>query len=496
MQYNTYSPTATGAPSAAYSTSSPSSQLQYRHTPGPFSTEYSSYSSYPTPVTEYPPYPPYSSASYDPVAATASPTSTHPQRQHQHQQPAPAAPAPHYAFTSTPATTECVGISRCVPISDLVFFLPSHLACLFFSSPRSRSLLPSQTNHVSLTTSSSSSFPSHSLDHHQQRDSTRRISVPLSTSHSPPMYSPTTYSAQGHPQWHRDRSGSFPDLPYHHPAAAAVAVTAHGLARYDSSPLSTAAGNVRWQTQQQQQQQYGPSPSAPAPAPSQAQTHTHHQSQYQSQPINSIARPSYTPTTTSTSTGTGTGMGTPEAEPEPHLQSTSMIPSVFNAGYPYYAQPATAPPAPATGVRTSPHTSTPAYPSLNTDVAAPFNTGLPPSAALSLSSTLPSATSAPSTSLSPSISARSTSSQHSAGDGDDAVSPRRRPRMRGIIPTSMRELEPNVKQEIDSWLLRYLNRLCGDGTSIRFLSPLPFSLPLRKFPPSIHTPTPTAPVRV
>ena len=159
MQFSSYSSTAAnGAPSTNYSASSPSSQLQYRHTPGPFSTDqFSSYSSYSTPVTEYPPYPPYSStpglsaASYDPAAATASPTLTHPPQRPHHQQqpqPQPPQPPPHYAFSSTPATTECVGISICVPISDLPSSSsPISPACLHF--PLS-SLLPYRrnTDHV------------------------------------------------------------------------------------------------------------------------------------------------------------------------------------------------------------------------------------------------------------------------------------------------------------------------------------------------------------
>ena len=484
MQFNAYPPqtaAAPGASSTAYSAASPSAataQLAYRLTPGAFSTDhYNSYSSYPTPVTEYPPYP-LSAASYDPVAAAPSPISNHLQHQQHHQQHHHHQPPPsHYTFPSTPATTECVGIS---------IHMRSYLRSSLPPLPSLPIYFPlSLTTSSSSSSSSSSTFP----------EPIRRISLPLSTTQSPPMYSPASYSAQGHSNWHRDRSGSdsFPaDLPYHLPAAAAVAaIAAHGLTRYESSPLSaTASGNARWQPHQHQHQ-FCASPPANQGLPqgqqqqphSQTQQHQHQQhqhqhqhqhqqNQYQPQPLPSIARSNCPPSTTTT------GTGSPEAEPQPHLQSNSVLPSAYNAGYPYYAQPAAAPPAPATGIRTSPLTSIPAYPSLNTDLAAPFNTGLPSLAAVGTSA-LSSTVSAPSASLSPAVSARSTSSQHSTAEGDDGgVSPRRRPRMRGIIPTSMRELEPNVKQEIDNWLLRYLNRLCGDGTS-----PFSFTLPFLPCPP-------------
>jgi len=248
---------------------------------------------------------------------------------------------------------------------------------------------------------------------------TRRISVPLSTT-TPPMYSPADvfprrcipppmYSAQGPPHWHRNRSCSFPDPTYQiHPAAAAtVAPTASPTMTRPRSPLNA---NPQWlpQPQQSQQQPFGASP--PASAQSQSslppalaltdQTQTQaQQSQFRLphllsdrsrfpatllRPPRARARP-------------------PKTEPQSHLQSTSMIPPIYNAGYPYYAQPTTAPPAPArTCYRPSDFsaycTSTPAHQSLNTDAAAPFNTGLPSSA--TLSSAIPSTALAPS-SLSP-----------------------------------------------------------------------------------------------
>jgi len=101
-------------------------------------------------------------------------------------------------------------------------------ACLLFAyrnTDRDHSFIAAHSTPIPLPFLPALALALHSLDHHNHQhhltlppptlspsppspyhrdDSTRRISLPLSTTAPSPMYSPTSYSAQGPPQWHHD----------------------------------------------------------------------------------------------------------------------------------------------------------------------------------------------------------------------------------------------------------------------------------------------------